>query len=231
MNTEQIKKKVTALLASDKSGHADDHTFRVYDTAIKLSDHETADKNIVALAALLHDCDDYKLFGQECADNLTNAKMIMDSENIEKVTQQQVCDIIRNMGYSKLLVGIRPKTIEGRIVSDADMLDAIGALGIIRCLMYTLFKCSGSYFDKNNWPELNLTSEEYKRPNRKSDNFINHFFEKLLKLKKLMLTDAGKEEAKARHDVMVVFLRQFFRESNLLEWEVFLDKFIKENQL
>lgn len=227
----EVKNKVTELLATDKSGHGDDHTFRVYETAMKLCDKEKANKDIVALAALLHDCDDYKLFGQEYADNLTNAKMIMDATNIDKAIQNQVCDIIQNMGYSKLLAGIRPKTTEGKIVSDADMLDAMGALGITRCLAYALFKCSVPYFDKDNWPELDLTPEEYKRPGRKSNNFINHFFEKLLKLEKLMLTDAGKEEAKARHDIMILFLRQFFRESNLPEWEAFLDKFIKDNQL
>lgn len=79
---EKIKNDVSKLLSGDKSGHAYDHTFRVYNIAMKLCDQESADRDIVALASLLHDCDDYKIFGQKNADNLTNAKMIMSNANI-----------------------------------------------------------------------------------------------------------------------------------------------------
>ncbi|MDR0772617.1 MAG: HD domain-containing protein [Candidatus Peribacteria bacterium] len=62
-NTEQIKQEVINLLADDKSSHAHDHVFRVYDLVMKFCDEEkNADREIVVLAALLHDCDDYKLF-------------------------------------------------------------------------------------------------------------------------------------------------------------------------
>jgi uncharacterized protein len=77
----------------------------------------------------------------------------------------------------------------------------------VRCLAYALDKCDRVIFDKDIFPEFDLSSEEYKKPNRKSDNFINHFFEKLLKLKGLMLTKAGKKEAEQRHNIMVAFLR------------------------
>ncbi|MCL1925566.1 MAG: HD domain-containing protein [Syntrophorhabdaceae bacterium] len=223
---ENIKCDVKKLLGKEKSGHAYDHVFRVYKTAMRLCKNEKADAEIVALASFLHDCDDYKIFGKKYADNLINAKNIMAASNVNKEKQQIVCDIIQNMGYSKSLAGIRPETIEGAIVSDADMLDAIGALGITRCLAYALDKCEGHIFDKDIYPELNLSHEEYKRPNRKSDNFINHFFEKLLKVKNLMMTDSGKKEAEKRHDVMVVFLRQYFAEQNLDNWGKFLERFL-----
>jgi len=120
------------------------------------------------------------------------------------------------------LKGIRPTSSEGKIVSDADMLDAIGANGIVRCMAFALARCETPIFDSEIWPETEMSAEEYKKPNRKSDNFINHFFEKLLKLKNMMLTNAGKEEALKRHKLMVDFLEGYFRENNLQKWLQYL---------
>ena len=225
---EQVLSDVQNLLNEDNSGHGADHVERVYHLSMKLAKDEKVNKDVVALAALLHDVDDYKLFGEENAKNLTNAKKIMQQNGVDELISAQVCDIIANMGYSKCLQGIRPKTKEGMLVSDADMLEAIGAVGTVRCLAYALAKChSGTdqIFDKNVWPELNLSAEEYKKPNRTSDNFINHFFEKMLKIKDLMMTDAGKKEAYVRHQFMLDFLYEFFREYDCSEWIDFLEKF------
>ena len=142
---EKIKTDVRQLLAQDKSGHGYDHVERVYGIAMKLAESEKADRQITALAALLHDADDYKLLGVESAKNLTNARRIMAQNGVEESVAAAVCEIIRTMGYSKSLKGIRPQTLEGRIVSDADMLEATGAAGLVRCLAYALEKChSGS---------------------------------------------------------------------------------------
>lgn len=214
MNIENVLSEVRHLLNGDKSGHGADHVERVYWLSMQLAENENVNKGVIALAALLHDVDDYKLFGEENAKNLTNAKRIMQQNGVNAQISAQVCDIIANMGYSKCLQGIRPKTLEGMLVSDADMLEAMGAMGTVRCLAYALDKChSGTdqIFDKNIWPEINLSAEEYKKPNRKSDNFINHFFEKMLKLKNLMMTDAGRKEAQIRHQFMLDFLFEFFR--------------------
>lgn len=226
---ENIKNEVKILMANNNDGHGFEHIERVYNLAIDFAQKEQADVTIVALAALLHDADDYKLFGQECADNLTNARKIMVANNVDNDMQEKVCDIINNMGYSKSLKGIRPKTLEGKIVSDADMLDAIGALGTIRCLAFALSRCDGKVFDAEIFPDLNLTQEEYKKPNRKSDNFINHFFEKLLNLKSMMFTASAKAEAKLRHDFMVSFLIAFFNEQGLKNWVEYLENYEKNN--
>lgn len=228
MIIENVLSEVRHLLNGDKSGHGADHVERVYALAMKLSENENVNKEVIALAALLHDVDDYKLFGEKNAKNLTNAKRIMQQNGVDVQTSAHVCDIIANMGYSKCLQGIRPQTKEGKIVSDADMLEAIGAIGTVRCLAYALDKChSGTdqIFDRNVWPEINLSADEYKKPNRKSDNFINHFFEKMLKLKGLMLTEAGKKEAQIRHQFMLDFLYEFFRENDCPEWVEYLKNY------
>lgn len=183
MDLKSIENQVRALLARDNTGHGFEHVERVYKTALALAKIEHAEEEIVALAALLHDADDYKLFGQECADNLTNARMIMNNAGISAEKQAHVCDIIHNMGYSKALKGVRPQTTEGKVISDADMLDAIGALGTIRSLSYALARCDTPIFVRDIWPEVGISAEEYKKPNRRSDNFINHFLKKCLNSK------------------------------------------------
>ena len=228
---EDVRQRVYELMNSDDSGHGFDHAERVWRQAKKLAEHSAADTMVVELAALLHDADDYKLVGQEKADNLSNAKRIMAECGVPQVTAEHVCGIIANMGYSKLLAGIRPQTLEGKIVSDADMLDAIGVNGIIRCLSFALARCQKygtPVFDEKIRPELNLSAAEYKKPNRKSDNFINHFFEKLLRLHKLMLTEEGKKAAAERQQNMVLFLQAFFKENNAPEWNRFLDEYLAD---
>lgn len=228
---KKVKNDVRVLMSGDNSGHGFDHVERVYRIAVKMAEEENADMEIVALAALLHDADDYKLFGEESAQNLTNAKKIMRQNNVGEETSSRVCEIIRTMGYSKALKGIRPQTLEGQIVSDADMLEAIGAMGLVRCLAYALDKChsgTNQIFDEKIWPEVNLSAEEYKKPNRVSDNFVNHFFEKMLKLKTMMFTKSGRKEAEIRHRFMVDFLYEFFRENNAGEWIEYLKNFENE---
>jgi len=200
-----VENDVKILMSGDNTGHGFEHIQRVFDTAIEIAKKENASIEIVGLAALLHDVDDYKLFGQESADNLVNARNIMNKYNIDDVVKNKVCEIIASMGYANAIKGIRPKTLEGKIVSDADMLDAIGACGIIRCLTYALARCETVVFDKNIFPDVNMSAEEYKKTNRKSDNFVNHFFEKLLKLKNMMFTQSGKDEAEKRHKIMMDF--------------------------
>ncbi len=145
--------------------------------------------------------------------------------------REQVLDIISCMGYSKSLKSIRPSSPEGWVVSDADMLDAMGASGIIRCLQYAFARCNRygtPVFDPAVWPQMDPEAEEYQRPDRKNDNFINHFFEKLLKLKNMMMTEAACREAESRHKLMTDFLYQFFREENLPDWAEYLHNFEKK---
>ena len=135
---EQVKEKVNELLNKDNSGHGMEHINRVLDLSLKFAEKEAGNEIIVSLIALLHDVDDYKLFGMDNAENLTNAKRIMRECNVDESTQEQVCFTLNNIGYSKRLKGCIPTTLEGKIVSDADMCDALGANGIIRVYTYSM---------------------------------------------------------------------------------------------
>ena len=220
---EKVKEEVIKLLHKDDSGHGMDHINRVLDLSLRFATKENANKDIVSLIALLHDVDDYKLFGMNNAENLTNTKKIMEDCNVDKNTQEQVCLALSNIGYSKRLKGFCPTTLEGKIVSDADMCDALGANGILRVYTYSL-KNGKPFFDKNVFPIKNISIDCYTK--RCSDSSVCHMFEKILKLKDLMLTESGKEEANRRHQFVVDFLYQLFKEENALDWVKYLDRYL-----
>ena len=219
----EIKKEVSLLLNTDKSGHGMDHINRVINISLDLIKDTNIDKNKVILIAWLHDVDDYKLVGLDNSLELTNAKRILNKYVKDKSLASFILDSIKTIGYSKRLDGITPNSIESKIVSDADMLDAMGALGIVRSIEYNTSK-NRLIFNSLLFPNTNLSSKEYKEKN--DSTVINHVFEKLLKLKNLMLTDNAKEEANKRFDFMVIFLKEYFRELKLDSWLNYLDTYL-----
>lgn len=222
---QEIKEHVAELLDKDNSGHGMEHINRVLNLSLKFAEKEKANKDLVALIALLHDVDDYKLFGMEFAENLINAKTIMTNCNINYEIQRQVCSELKCIGYSKLLKGFRPKTIEGQIVSDADMCDALGANGILRVYTYSM-KNGKPFFNKNIFPIENMDAEKYTR--KCADSSVCHIFEKILKLKDLMITESGKEEAEDRHNIIVEFLYHLFDEENAPDWTSYLTNYLNQ---
>ena len=219
----EVKKQVYELLNKDNSGHGNDHIDRVLDLSLKFAQNETANTDVVALIALLHDVDDYKLFGEESAENLTNAKSIMNKANVPNDIQNQVLASLKCIGYSKLLKGFRPTTIEGKIVSDADMCDALGVNGVLRVYKYSM-KNGKPFFDKNIFPIEDMTADKYTR--KCADSSVCHIFEKILKLKDLMMTESGKQEAQERHQIVVDILYHLFEEENTPEWTEYLNKYL-----
>ncbi|MCI8544795.1 MAG: HD domain-containing protein [Bacilli bacterium] len=224
---EEIKKQVCKLLDKDNSGHGMEHVNRVLNLSLKFAEIENANKDIVALIALLHDVDDYKLFGMESADNLTNAKNILKQCSVADNIKEQVLNAIKTIGYSKRLKGISPTTLEGMIVSDADMCDGIGATGILRSYQYNLAH-DNLFFDKDIYPTLNMSATDYMT--KKVGTVVTHMFEKLFRLKDLMLTNSGKKEALERHNIMVLFLYHFLEEENVPEWINYLDNYLTEDR-
>ena len=223
----QIKKSVNELLNKDDSGHGMEHINRVLDLSLEYSKKESGNQEIVSLIALLHDVDDYKLFGMDNAENLTNAKRIMKECNVDENTQKQVCLALNNIGYSKRLKGCIPTTLEGKIVSDADMCDALGANGLLREYKYCL-KHGKPFFDRSIFPTEDMPMGNH--PSKCAESSVCHLFEKILKLKDLMLTESGKEEAKSRHQIIVDFLYHLFDEENASEWTDYLNKYTKKRK-
>ena len=184
--TEAAIEYVRSLFDSNSDGHGYDHTLRVYQNALLIAESEPGcDLQIVALAALLHDADDHKLFSTE---NNANARCFLTGRSVPADRIDRICEVINAVSFSKNR-DKRPDTLEGRIVQDADRLDAIGAIGIART-----FAFGGSH-------------------GRALDSSIDHFYEKLLLLKDMMNTAKARELAEARHAFMEAFLQKWSAET------------------
>ena len=206
----KTKEFVKEKLYGEGSGHDWFHIERVYNTALYIAKKENADIFIVSLTALLHDIDDWKF----SKDNKTHTNTISDfltSINVDSEVISSVCTIIKTLSFKGGLVDSTQHTIEGKVVQDADRLDAIGAIGIARTFTFGGSKGNPIY-DPSIKPQDFKTLEEVKN---KQNHTINHFYEKLLKLKELMNTNTGKELAKERHKFMESFLSQFYAEVNI----------------
>ena len=209
---EYIKQAVAELLGDGFGGHDAKHVFRVYNTAMAFCDEITeANRDLVAAAALLHDCDDYKLFGEESARLLTNTRRILKGSGFSDDFIAKCIAIVKTIGYSKRLSGVVPDCIEGKIVSDADMADASGIIGIIRCIEYRAYRSEHGepFFDPDYLP-IEMDAEKYKQI--KCCPVVNHFFDKLLHLRDMALTEPGRRFIAKRHNTLVTPLKTYFDE-------------------
>ncbi len=229
MNKE-LEHLVSGLLGdADEHGHGMSHIERVVAMALAFAEKEGADSRIVMLAAYLHEVDDYKIFGETYAAELINAREILARLEVDANTQERVLDIIKNMGYSKYLKGIRPSSLEGQIVSDADMCDALGVTGILRTHDFGRSK-GRVFFDASVAPaRLEVSSEAYKK--KDGQHSTQHFFDKLLLLPGIMMTKSGREEAAKRQNIMIAFLENLFREEGSQVWLDYLKQFLEEHKL
>lgn len=223
---EAVRGDVAELLAKDKSGHGIEHVDRVTALALGFARYEQADTSVVELTSLLHDVDDYKLFGAENAEHLTNARAILERHRIHESIGRKVLENISLMGYSKYLEGIRPKTLEGAVVSDADMCDAIGAQGIIRVFEYNASK-DRPFFAKTIPPvSSELSTSEYRAAG--NEHAVQHFFDKLLLIPDILMTHSGRKEGERRAKIMTSFLGELFREEDAQDWQRHLDDFLNQ---
>ena len=186
---------------------------------------------IIELAALLHDIQDWKYSGSEIAgSSVKNAvREFLSSINYDSASIEIICHIVANIGFKNELLKdeddninitetTKPNTSEIdtllSIVQDADRLDAIGAIGIARCFVFAGAR-NRPIYDPDCPHFESLTQYQYMHTaSSKSSPAINHFYEKLLKLKDLMKTNAGKRRAESRHDFMQDYLQQFYCEYN-----------------
>lgn len=157
--------------------HDSDHVQRVARIAMMIAEKEGGDVEVVRKAAELHDVarneENHAIRGAEVA------RDILSRKGYSKEFIERVCHCIASHSFTS---GVKPETLEAKILSDADKLDAIGAIGIARAFMYSGEK------------------------GRSIEDTLKHFEEKLLKLKDMMYTETGKKMAEERHR----FLKEFY---------------------
>ena len=185
--------------------HDFEHIMRVYKNAKKLCKKEQANEKLVLSAVLLHDIVSYPK-----SDRRSKNSSVKSSQEAKKILKKLdyapheitiISDAIRDHSFSR---GKIPQTLEGKILQDADRLDAIGAIGIAR-----VFAVGGSEqrsFYNNNDPFCRI-----RIPNDKIWT-LDHFYQKLLTLESQMNTKSAKKEAKIRTKILKSFLSELKRE-------------------
>jgi len=217
MSNQEIIEKTRAFVeqkfTADGSGHDYWHMHRVWKLAGHIADNEpTADRFVVELAALLHDLTDTKLTSGDTSLGEQQIIAWLESIAVNKTTILSVLHAIQDTSFSSTIGASNSSAglskIEAKIISDADKLDAIGAIGIARAFAY-----GGSKNRKIHDPARQTDTYKDAQAYHENDTpTINHFYEKLLLLKDRMHTETGKQMALARHKYMEQFLAEFYAE-------------------
>ena len=207
---EKTRYHVEKELAGDSSGHDWWHIYRVWSVAKKIAEEENADQTVVELAALLHDIADWKFNDGDELAGPKQAALWLNKNKAPLKLVDAVCKIISTLSFKGANVATPMTTIEGKIVQDADRLDAIGAVGIARTFAYGGNK-NRLIYHPDEAPVVHESFEHYK--NNKGHT-INHFHEKLLLLKDRMNTQTAKKIAEVRHSFRQNYLNRFYKEWN-----------------
>lgn len=197
---DSIKNEVKEIIDND-SAHDFEHIMRVYKNAQKMCKKEKANEKLVLCAALLHDIVSYpksdKRSKISSIESAKKSKTILKKYDFSEEEIIIISDAIRDHSFSQ---NKTPSTLEGKILQDADRLDAIGAIGLAR-----VFATGGSL--KRPFYNIDDPFCKTRKPDDKTWT-VDHFYQKLLKLESLMNTKSGKVEAKKRTRVLKDFLKQ-----------------------
>jgi len=207
---ERTAEHVRRALEGEGSGHDWWHIARVRATARRLALDEGADTLVVELAALLHDLGDWKFHGGDDSVGPRMTREWLEARGADADLVDHVCEIVAGVSFKGAGEATPMRTLEGKVVQDADRLDAIGAIGIARAFAYGGHK-GREIHNPEVAPHLHATFEEYRTA---EGTTVNHFFEKLLLLRDRLNTEAARSLAEGRHRAMEAFLDRFFR-----EWE------------
>ncbi|MHA1615093.1 MAG: HD domain-containing protein [Candidatus Thorarchaeota archaeon] len=182
------------LSGSNSGAHTFNHTMRVYNLSLRIGEGLPVSIRVLQAAALLHDVGRPRESETGQSHSILSGEMskpLLQELEYTKSEIEQILDAIRTHRFSE---GIKPNSIEGKILSDADKLDSMGAIGVYRAIAHGVTRGRGMI------------------------GFLEHADEKLLKLKDLMYTEPGKLLAEKRHEVLQKFvdeLREELREEEL----------------
>jgi len=210
---ETIEKTIAFVketLAGAEGGHDWWHIYRVWKLAVNIAATEKADLLVVELAALLHDIADAKFNEGDETKGPRIAGEFLASLDVEAFIIEHVQKIISNISFKGGQVAMTFSSAELSVVQDADRLDAMGAIGIARTFNYGGFR-NREIYNPGIPPVTGMDKETYRLSQAPT---INHFYEKLLLLKERMNTATGRRMAERRHNFMLAYLDEFFK-----EWE------------
>lgn len=189
-------------LSHDHTGHDMAHIERVVKMARNLNEKLGGNSFVVQAAALLHDVVDEKLF-TDIDQAKSSVIAQMQALEVSQSDQDHIMEIISKMSFSHSLAGKQEPSLEGQIVQDADWLDAIG---IARAIYYGA-RHEEKLYDPAMPPREKLDKTAYR--DLSNETIINHFYEKLFKIKDMLNTAEAKAIAQERHELMVAYVTAF----------------------
>ena len=192
-------------LSFDHSGHNFSHIERVVKNAEMLIKHEGGNRKIIITACYIHDIIDTKLFTDIEKQKEKIINVLVESSYLPTEIEE-ILEIIDAVSFSKGNIN-DVDNLNLEIVRDADRLDALGAIGIIRTIEYGASKKREFYTEEN----LNRSLDEVKF-NKSTETTLSHFYDKLLKLKDYMHTYTAKKIANERSKFIEEFLSEFYKE-------------------
>lgn len=206
---KSITVEIKGSFEGESTGHDWWHIYRVVNNARSIQEQEGGNAQLIELSALLHDVGDHKFHKEKDAQERMISNLLLRF-GAETSVVNEVLEIVKQVSFKGGKENLELTSLEAKIVQDADRLDAIGAMGIARAFAFGGNR-NRMIYDPNDAPKNFENFEAYKND---KGHTINHFYEKLLKLKDMMQTPTGKRLAAERHQFMEVFLGQFYK-----EWE------------
>jgi uncharacterized protein len=197
---EELLRIVTQRMSSRGAGHGMDHVLRVLRIARLIQTEVGGDLPIIEMAAILHDVGDAK-FHQGAERSADYSREILSGLDVASGTIEKVVSIVDKISFRQGIDGSE-LSHEGQIVQDADRLDALGAIGIVRTIEY-----GASVGQPFFLPDMDLAE---------SQTGIGHFYQKLFKLRARLNTEPAKRMAKDREQFMHLFVNQFLQENALV---------------
>ena len=212
-NISILRTKLTELFQGEKTGHSIDHLERVLAYALKICETEGGNENVIAVASYAHDV--HRIMGSHLGrfctpvESLPMVKELIAPLDLTQEEKEHVLYAIEH--HEEYAFGKEKVTItdlESKIVQDADNLDAIGAIAIVRAFRY------GS---SNNMPDYDPTIEFYQNEYTESINdksTVHHLYNKSLRLGEYLHTQTAKQIAKPKTQLIKDFIEVYLKEFN-----------------
>jgi len=199
---EKIKERSKVFFRHEH--HSKSHVERVYNLAMRIARKENADLDVVGASALLHDIaramEDEGKIEDHAAEGAKMARRILREVNFPEEKIEKVVQCIEVHRFKK---NVKTESLEEKILQDADRLDMIGAIGIARV------------FSRGGWQNMPIHDPSIppkERYDGRSLTSVNHFYEKILKIKDTLNTSTAKKIAEERHKFVEEFLERLFKE-------------------
>lgn len=196
----------------DDPSHDFSHIERVFNMAIKIGESVGADMDVIVPAALFHDTVVYRKDSPQSRNETDESaevagKILSEIEEYPKNKIKNVQTCIRECSFTK---GIMPELLESKVLQDADLLESMGAISIIRTFS------SGGLMNRSFY---NPDNPFYEENEKESLSGVGLFYRRLLIARNRLHTDLAKQISEHRTEFLHKFLDQLekeLKESNII---------------